>query len=164
MIDYRPVIVQYIEDRAVIADGNVKDGTLSFKQPSTDYATYYVLSENIESFVNNTSQEVNGGDPTLLDTTSTPLTVVTLELDIRGPNSFTKSRNLYKSFDTINNKKTLADQGVYFMSVGAITSLPQLKNTRNEEGYIFDLSFSFDNSFIDTDTLADVVSVDGITT
>jgi hypothetical protein len=159
MIDYRPIIAQYIKDTLNIT--NVKDGILTFKQPSGDYAIYYILDEDIQSLVNNTSSTVNAGDDTILDEKYDPLTVVTMQIDVRGGNSFLNSRNLNKSFDTISNKKLLSDQGVSFMNVTGVTPLPQLKNTKQEEGYIFDLTFSFDNSFIEQSLLAETATIDG---
>lgn len=160
-IDYRPIIRDYIIDKTSIISPNVFDGAQTFKQPNTDYASYYILDEFKGSFVNNTSLELNQGDSTLLDETYTPLTIVTLSIDIRGANSFQNMRDLRNSFDTITNKETLFNQGVAFMSIGAVSSLPQLKNTKQEEGYLFDLVFSFDNSHVDTVPLAQVVNVDG---
>jgi len=160
-IDYRPVIVQYIEDKTTITDGNVFDGSQTFKQPDVDYASYYILDEFKGSFVNNTKLEANSGDDTLLDETYTPLTIATLSIDIRGEASFQNMRDLRNSFDTISNKETLFNQGVAFMSIGAVSSLPQLENTKQQEGYIFSLTFSFDNSHVDTVPLTSVVSVSG---
>ena len=160
-IDYRPVIIQYIKDK--LNNIPVFDGSQTFEQPNADYVTYYILDEFKGSFVNNTSLELNQADPTLLDETYTPLTIVTMSIDIRGASSFQNMRDLRNSFDTISNKETLFIQGVAFMSIGAVGSLPQLKNTKQEEGYLFDLTLSFDNSHIDTVTLAEVVNVNGVT-
>jgi len=162
MIDYRPIIVQYIKDKTGLT--NVKDGTLTFKQPNGDYAIYYIIDEDEKSFVNNIKQEVNVGDATLIDETYDPLTTSTIQIDIRGENSFINSRNLYKSFGTINNKKILREQGVFFIMVSGISPLPQVKNTLNEEGYIFELTISFDNSFIETSTSVGLITLDGTTT
>jgi len=158
MIDYRPIIVQYIEDK--LSNIDVSDGALTFEQPNGDYVTFYVLNEEKASFVNNTSQEVNSGNPTFLDVKYTPTTVVTMSLDIRGENSFLNARTLYNSLDTISNKELLASQGVSFMGLGAISSLPQLKNTRNEEGYLYELIFSYDNSHTEEVLIADIVTLD----
>lgn len=158
-IDYRPIIEQYIKD--ILNDIDVRDGSQTFKQPSDDYLSFYILDESKGSFVNNTSQEVNQSDPTLLDEEYTPLTIVIMSLDIRGTNSFLNTRSLYNSFDTISNKELLDSQGVSFMALGAISSLPQLKNTFEEEGYIFDFTFSYDNSHISQVKIADIVSIDG---
>jgi len=157
-IDYRPVITQYIKDK--LNDINVRDGAATFKQPSGDSVNYYILDESKGSFVNNTGLGLNQGDNTLLDETYTPLTIVIMSIDIRGKSSFQNMRVLRNSFDTITNKEILFNQGVAFMGIGAVSSLPQLKNTKQEEGYIFDLTFSFDNSHIDTVPLANVVSLD----
>jgi hypothetical protein len=158
MIDYRPIIVQYIKDK--LSDIQVRDGALTFEQPAdANYATFYILNEEKGSFVNNTSQSINSGDTTILDIKYDPLTIVTMSLDIRGANSFLNSRNLYNSLDIISNKKLLASQGVSFMGLGAISSLPQLKNTKNEEGYLFDFVFSYDNSHVDEVLIVDVVNL-----
>lgn len=159
MIDYRPIITSFI--KAKLSNIIVKDGMLTFDQPPGDYAVFYILDDDINSLVNNTSSTINSGDPTILDETYDPLTVVIMQIDVRGPNSFVNSRTLNKSFDTINNKKLLSDQGVSFMNVTGVTPLPQLKNTKQEEGYIFDLTFSFDNSFIEQSLLAETVVIDG---
>lgn len=159
MIDYRIPIIEYIED--VLSNIDIRDGALTYKQPATDdYLSYYILNEEKASFVNNTSQTVNQSDPTLLDEKYTPMTIVIMSLDIRGTNSFLNARNLYNSFDTISNKKLLASQGVSFMALSSISSLPQLKNTKNEEGYLFDFTFSFDNSHIEEVSIADIVTLE----
>jgi hypothetical protein len=160
-IDYRPVIVQYIKDNTTIVDPNVKDGALTFKQPNTDYATYYILDESKASFVNDTTLTLNQSDNTLLDQNYNPLTIVTMSIDIRGINSFANMRDLRNSFDTISNKEALKTLGVSYMGIGAVSSLPQLKNTKQEEGYLFDLTFSFDNTHVDTVPLSQVVTVGG---
>ena len=157
MIDFRPIILQYIKDK--LNDIDVFDGALTFEQPDSDYVTYYVLNEEKASFVNNTSQEINSGDATILDIKYTPLTIVTMSLDIRGDNSFLNARNLYNSLDIISNKELLASQGVSFMALGSISSLPQLKNTENEEGYLYDFIFSYDNSHIEEVLITDVVTL-----
>jgi len=123
MIDYRPILVQYMKDKANLTI--VKDATLTFEQPITDYGTYYVLNEDEHSYANNTGQTVNPGDVTRLDEEYTPITIVDIQIDIRDPNSFVNSTNLHKSFGTINNKKTLSDQDVIFMGVTRLTPLPQ---------------------------------------
>jgi len=155
MIDFRIPIVDYIEN--VLNDIDVFDGALTFKAPDDDYVTFYILNEEKASFINNTSLSINQSDNTKLDEKYTPLTIVTMSLDIRGANSFLNARNLYNSFDTISNKELLSNQGVSFMALGAMASLPQLKNTREEEGYLFDFIFSYDNSHIGEVTLVDVV-------
>lgn len=157
MIDYRPIIVQYIKDKAALVE--VRDASLTFKQPQGNYGTFYILNETPGSFVNNSSAVINVGDNTLLDEKYDPLTIVDMQIDTRGPDSFTKIRDLHKSFGTINNKKILKDQGVSFMGVSGITPLPTLKNTVQEEGYIFDLTFSFDNSFIEQSIIADKITL-----
>ncbi len=158
MIDYRPIIRDFIQSK--LSNIDVYDGALTFKQPSADdYLTYYILNEEKASFANNTSQEVNQSDSTLLDIKYTPMTIVTMSLDIRGANSFLNARNLYNSLDTISNKELLANQGVSFMGLGAISSLPQLKNTLNEEGYLFDFIFSYDNSHIEEVLISDIVTL-----
>lgn len=158
MIDFRPIVVQYIKDK--LSNIDVFDGALTFEQPDSDYVTYYVLNEEKASFVNNTSQEVNDSDPTKLDTKYAPLTIVTMSLDIRGDGSFVNARTLYNSLDTISNKELLASQGVSFMGLGAISSLPQLKNTKNEEGYLYDFIFSYDNSHIEEVLIAEIVTIE----
>jgi len=162
MVDYRPIVRQYILDTITL--DNVYDAALTFKedQSKVNYATYYVLSENKASFVNNTSREINSGDPTLLDDSHNPLSIVTMSIDVRGDNSFSNMRDLRNSFGTISNKEILSNQGVSFMGIGDVTSLPQVKNTKNEEGYIFDLVFSFDNSYIAEVTIVDIVTLNGL--
>lgn len=162
MIDYRPIIVQYIKDTITV--DQVYNAALTFKenQDKVNYATYYILSEQKASFVNNVGRTVNSGNNTLLDDSHSPLTIVTMSLDIRGSDSFNNMRDLRNSFGTISNKEILSNQGVSFMGIGDVTSLPQVKNTKNEEGYIFDLVFSFDNSYIAEVTIADVVTINGL--
>lgn len=165
MIDYRIPLIQFITDKTTITAGKVFDGTLSFDQPSfnSNYATYYILNEEIVSIMNNTKTEVNQVDNTLVDITYTPFTIATIQIDIRGVDSFTNIRTLVKSFDTITNKKFLASQGVYVMSVSGITPLPQIKNTANEEGYLIDLTVNYDNSFIEqVDRAAEINITKGI--
>ena len=158
MIDYRPIIEQYIKDK--LSNIDVRDGVLTYEQPSSDYVSFYILDESKGSFANNTSQEVNQSDPTKLDIKYTPMTIVIMSLDIRGSNSFLNARSLYNSFDTISNKELLAGQGVSFMALSSISSLPQLKNTKNEEGYLFDFTFSFDNSHIEEVSIVDIVTLE----
>ena len=64
MIDFRPIVIQYIKDK--LSNIAVFDGALTFEQPDTDYVTYYVLNEEKASFVNNTGKTLNA-DPTKLD-------------------------------------------------------------------------------------------------
>ena len=88
-IDYRPIIIQYIEDKLPSLNGVVFNGAKTFPQPDSDYATYYILDEFKGSFVNNTSIELKQGDNTLLDETYTPLNIVTM--------SFCLLNNIIKS-------------------------------------------------------------------
>lgn len=159
MIDYREVLTAYIKTK--LTGIEVRDGSYTFKEPETDYVSFYILNEEQSSYVNNTSYSDHQTDATLINDKYTPLTVVTMSLDVRGENSTVNANLLRNSFDTISNKETLSSEGVFLMSTGAMASLPQLKNTKNQQGYIFDLVFNYDNSHIDEVTIADTVAVSG---
>lgn len=149
MIDYRPIIISFIKSKLNNID--VRDGMISFKEPQSDYVSFYELSKSIQSFSNAVSLSDNIDDT--LTVRYAPLTIVDLQLDIRGENSFMNCNTLFNSFDTINSRDNLREQGVYFMSRSPITPLPQFKNTKVQEGYLFTLSFSYDNDFTDTELL-----------
>ncbi len=144
-MNYRKVLIDFIKKQLNGID--VYDGAMTFKQPKVDYVTYYVLNEDVKSVNNNTSLYFNSLDPLNLVEDYKPLTVVVVSIDIRGTASFKNTRDLLNSFDIINNKLILQSNGFSLMNVGNSSSLPILKNTRQEEGYIFELTFSYSNEF-----------------
>ena len=154
MIDFREVLIPYIKSK--LSNIDVRDGSSTFKQPTDDYVTYYILSEIVASFQNetitNTATE---------EVTYTPLTIASLRISIRGSSSYANCKTLWNGLDTITNKKGLSDLGVYFMGKGSITQLPTDKNTRRQEGYLFTITFSYDNSFTETTNLSEDITTNG---
>lgn len=154
MIDYREELVSYIKEK--LSNIDVRDAGSTFKQPSGDYATYYIVNEEAGSFHNVVSRDVSTET-----TTYSPLTIATVRISVRGGGSFSKSKLLRNSFDTISNKENLADRGIFFMGKGALSELPTLKNTKLQKGYLFTLTFSYDNSFTDTEILSEEIITNG---
>ena len=154
MIDFREVLIPYIKSK--LSNIDVRDGSSTFKQPTDNYVTYYILSEIVASFQNETITNIATEEATY-----TPLTIASLRISIRGSSSYINCKTLWNGFDTITNKKSLSDLGVYFMNKGSITQLPTSKNTHLQEGYLFTFTFSYDNSFTETTTLTEDITTNG---
>lgn len=154
MIDYREVLVTYIKDK--LSDIDVYNAAKSFKEPTDNYATFYIINESVFSFLNSSVTDSDNDEVTY-----NPLTVVEVRLSVRGSNSFSNCKTLWNSLDIINNKISLNESGVCFMGKSSITQLPTMKNTRNQEGYLFTITFSYDNSFTNTEILAEEINADG---
>ena len=52
MIDFREVLIPYIKSK--LSNIDVRDGSSTFEQPIDNYVTYYILSEIVASFQNET--------------------------------------------------------------------------------------------------------------
>ena len=154
MIDFREVLIPYIKSK--LSNIDVRDGSSTFEQPTDNYVTYYILSEIVASFQNETITNTATEEATY-----TPLTIASLRISVRGSSSYANCKTLWNGFDTITNKQSLSDSGVYFMGKGSITQLPTDKNTRLQEGYLFTLTFSYDNSFTETTNLSEDITTDG---
>lgn len=157
MIDYRPIIISHIQ--AKLNNIDVRDGMITFKEPQGDYVSFYELNKSIQSFNNDIDYQLSINDT--LTVKYAPLTIVELQLDVRGINSYTNCNLLFNSFDTIKTKEDLKDQGIFLMNKSPITPLPQVKNTKVQEGYLFTISFSYDNDFVDTELLAKNLILNG---
>tara|TARA_R110000823_G_scaffold238304_1_gene363653 strand:- start:1917 stop:2384 length:468 start_codon:yes stop_codon:yes gene_type:complete len=154
MIDFREVLIPYIKSK--LSNIDVRDGSSTFKQPTDNYVTYYILSEIVASFQNETITNT-----VTEEATYTPLTIASVRISVRGSSSYVNCKTLWNGLDTITNKKSLSDSGVYFMGKGSITQLPTDKNTRLQEGYLFTLTFSYDNTFTETTNLSEDITTDG---
>ena len=158
IMDFRPIIVEYIN--RVLPGIAIRDGSVSFNQDGLDnYVSFYILNDNINTIANKVSSVLNVPDDKL-DVTYDPLTTAIIQLDIRGSNSYLNAKTLHLSFETDGNKQFLRDNSVAFMGRTAITPLPKVKQTLIEEGYLFDVSISYDNSLIDQVDYANVITLD----
>ena len=154
MIDFREVLVSYIQTK--LSGIDVRDASTTFKEPSDNYATFYIINESIASFLNETISDEDSETATY-----TPLTIAEVRISVRGSDSYSNCKTLWNSFDIIKNKNSLADDSVYFMGKSSITQLPTQKNTRLQEGYLFTITFNYDNSFTDTTFLTEDITTDG---
>ena len=146
MIDYRVPLVDYCK-HILGADYPVFDGAMSYMQPQNNYLSYYIVNEQTRSWQNEGTPVLNQSTGQF-ETEFSPMKTVSLSIDIRGKNSFFDARKLYNSFYEHDNIEYLRTNGLGFMGLDGIASLPHLKEGYNEEGYVFVLHLSFDASYI----------------
>lgn len=140
MTDLRSALHGFLQDKT---DFTVINAMKQFTEPD-EYVSYYILNDNVESLTQG-EREYNAIDD-VVDVSHAPITIATLQIDVRGEDSFLESRQLYFGFQKWQDD--LKAVGLYFRGVGSIIPIPKVQNGYVKEGYQFDIDLSYDSSIV----------------
>lgn len=140
MVDLRQVLHSFLDSKT---DFEIINAMKQYNEPS-QYVSYYFLSEPTETMSNGV-REYNATDDKI-DITYAPMTIVPIQIDIRGSGAFSESRALFYGFQTWQSE--LKALGIGFMGVSEITPIPNVQNGYVKEGYQFNIFLSYDTSIV----------------
>lgn len=153
MTEWRSAIHSFLESKT---DFTVINAMKQYSEPST-YVSYYALDEDTES----TTRGIRDHNATTdaLDIFYSPITLVTLQIDVRGDGSFTESKELFFGFQAWQNE--LKALGIFYRGIGSISPIPTVQNGYIKEGYQFNLFFSYDTTIVSEVQYAEEITIYG---
>jgi hypothetical protein len=149
MTDWRLKIYDFIDSK-VSADGFATINAASnFKEPEK-YVSFFPLSD--DTLTTSTGERVYNVTDDLVDVSYSPISQITLQIDVRDSaqgasnEAFSKSEDLYFRFQTQEWINELKAQGVYYMGIGNKTPIPNLQNGYIKSGYQFTIWIGYDTT------------------
>jgi hypothetical protein len=142
MTDLRQALHTFLQSKT---DFTVINAMKQFTEPD-EYVSYYVLDDNTESLTQGDREFSEANDN--WNVSHAPITIASLQIDVRGENSFLESRALYFGFQKWQDD--LKALGLYYRGVGSISPIPKVQNGYVKEGYQFDIYLSYDSSIVTT--------------
>lgn len=149
MTDWRLAVYNFIDSK-VNADGFATiNASSNFTEPNK-YVSFYPLSD--ETMTTSIGERVYNITDDLIDVSYSPISQITLQIDIRDDaqgasnQAFSKSEDLFFRLQTQEWINELKAQGIYYMGIGSKTPIPNLQNGYIKSGYQFILWIGYDTT------------------
>lgn len=140
MIDLREALWNYLNSTT---EFTVINAMVQFNEPSA-YVSFYVLNDDSLT-MSNGQREYNVTDD-LTDVTYNYLAEASIQIDVRGVNSYTEAKRLFYTFQSAQDE--MLSFGIHFKEVNNLTAIPNLQNGYIKEGYQFNLMVGYNAQII----------------
>jgi len=147
--DWRLKVYNFINSK-VSGDGfTTINASSNFTEPEK-YVSFFPLNES--SLTTSMGDRVYNVTDDLVDVSYSPLSQITLQIDVRdseqgaGNEAFSKSNDLFFRLQTQEWINELKAEGVYYMGIGNITPIPNLQNGYIKSGYQFIMWIGYDTT------------------
>ena len=140
MTDLREALWNYFND---ITDFTVINAMVQFNEPET-YVSFYVLNDG-NLTTSNGDRKYNATDD-ITDVTYNYFTTASIQIDIRGVNSYTEAKRLFFTLQSDQDK--MLGYGLSFKEANNLTAIPNVQNGYVKEGYQFNLMVGYNAQII----------------
>ena len=140
MTDLREALWNYLNS---VTDFTVINAMVQFNEPET-YVSFYILDD--DSLTTSRGEREYNIDEDITDVTYSYLTLVPIQIDVRGVNSYTEAKRLFFAFQSAQDE--MKGYGLQYKEVTNVTAIPNVQNGYVKEGYQFNLMVGYDAQLV----------------
>lgn len=142
MTDLRQSISQFLDSKTSL---DVINQMVQYIEPES-FVGFYILDDGTQTITQ--GERAYNETTDVIDKTYAPIPLATIQIDVRGTDAFTESRNLFYGLQAWQND--MKELGLHYRGVGNISPIPNVQNGYVKEGYQFNLFVAYDTSIVST--------------